>query len=168
MVKRRGKAQSGFTMIEIVVTIAVLGALIIVLIVSQHETTTFDRKNKLDLFTHPDKSAVLVRFRHDVIDCGSIVPSFGGYTTTEKSAVLQKFDPETHKPTFVVWDFREPHTANRVELATDSTILSDWKANEVPDYVLSTYDTGSSVGLRLRAFDESGKPVIDEIVVPRV
>lgn len=157
----------GFSLIELVVVIAILGVLVMVLASVGSDNTRLERRTKIDMFTHPEKGAVIARVRADVTDARRNYPDFGDYTQTPETLILEKPAPPGVPDVHVVWDFREQGLAKRLEF--EGIIQrSEWIARDVPKYVVGTYEMPSGdFAVRLQAVDSQGRIVVDQIVLPR-
>lgn len=162
--------QRGFTLIEIVVTLAIIGILILIFAVSQREALTWDRTNRIDYFRLPDQSAVLTRLRRDILDTVEYSQPFAGYRQTDRTLLLIHFDRDQKERHVIVYDFSTSKKARRIEyLEKDSGApISDWTANETPDYTVNLYNAGTAApGVRILGRGDGGLLVVDQIMVPR-
>jgi prepilin-type N-terminal cleavage/methylation domain-containing protein len=168
LIRRRDR---GFTLIEIVFTLAILGILILILARLEGDTSRFERQLRVDMFTHPEKSAVVSRFRSDVLDSkrDDFPSKFDEFEQKEDVLILKMHVAPKDPAKVVVWDFREAKKAKRLEYA-GSTRQSEWIANEVPKFKVSTYTlpgTTAPYFVRLQAFDSKENLVVDQIALPR-
>jgi hypothetical protein len=165
-----------------VVAVAILGILIMIMMVLQSELLTFDRKTRVDLFTQPDTSMVIHRFRHDVLDAaGYHNGTYEGYKQGDTTLLLDIRDPDTTvRSHVVVWDFSDSTTAHRYEFVNREQ-QSHWFTHAGVMYLISAYrrceekrdpedprpaDCYSPFFVHLTGTDKKGAQVVDEILVP--
>jgi prepilin-type N-terminal cleavage/methylation domain-containing protein len=177
----RETRQRGFSLVELIVTVAIMGILIFMLVALQRELVTFDRKLKVDLFSQPNTSSVLHRIRRDVLNAQRYHPEepYADYEWSETTMLLDypldRAEGAT-KSFVVVWDFTEPDLAKRIELV-DEKVVSEWSTTSGARYELN-YDyricrpteplpsCGGPQFIRLLGYDSKGGLVVDEKVAP--
>jgi len=153
-------AAAGFTLLEALVTLAIAGVLIFMVVMLQSEMFRFDRDFRLNLMTHPELQAVLVRVRRDVLDADS-------YEHSPTSLILAGRDQQK-RPIRIVYDFSEDSRARRLVFNASDEQLSLWMARGVPKLRVTTYPLpDGEVAVRLRGFDRNGDLTVDQVVEPR-
>lgn len=169
--------ERGFSLIEMVVTVAIVGVLVMILVALQRELVLFDRSTRVDLFTQPNTSAVLHRVRRDVLDARNYVDeSYAGYEPGAKILMLD-YPPEQkggEESYVVIWDFSEEGKAKRFEYV-DEQKVSEWSTSAGATYEVGAYQMcapGSGCFgpyfVRLIGTDSKGQMVVDERVAPAV
>lgn len=162
----RVRGARGFTLVEMVVALAVFGVLILIMAFLEHQLAEVERRVELDWFTHPELLAVVSRVRSDVLESESVLGSFGEWSE-DASTLILSMGGEGSGRRVVIYDFSEPGIARRYEFG-GSSLDTTWTANGVPRFEVGAYlfdSTGS--GVALRATDQEGRLVIDRIFVPR-
>lgn len=171
------RSERGFSLIELVVTVAILGFLVMMLVSLQRELVLFDRKTRVELFTQPNTSAVLHRLRRDVLDAKNyVVERHGDYEPNESVLMLDfpRNRRNAQESYVIVWDFSEKGIARRVELV-DEEKVSEWSTESGATYSISAYQIclpdrgcGGPYFVRLLGRDAKGELVVDERVAPAV
>ncbi|MDP9360661.1 MAG: prepilin-type N-terminal cleavage/methylation domain-containing protein [Acidobacteriota bacterium] len=161
--KRRAR---GYTLMEIVVTMALFGVFLFIIVTLTSEMHRNEKKWPINFFTHPEVGSVLARIRRDVFDSISLLDNFDTYTSSPATLIVYTINQDGTAET-VVWDFSKPGEVHRK--AYKATLLSsEWMARSVPIFTSSQQPmpTGQ-VAVRIQAIDKEGKLAIDEIFVPR-
>jgi len=162
----RARGTRGFTLVEMVVALAVFGVLILIMAVLEHHLAQVERRVKLDWFTHPELLAVVSRVRSDILESERVMESFGEWSE-DASTLILSMGGEGSGRRVVVYDFSESGLARRYEFS-GSSLDSTWTANGVPRFEVGAYQFGSTgSGVALRALDQEGRLVIDRIFAPR-
>lgn len=168
MVNRR----RGYTLIEVVVAMAVFGMFIFVILSLTVELARYERKLKIDFFRHPQVIAIVSRMRRDVLDAYGDAPypgTFRGYTQGPKVLIIETLHESGSSQT-IVWDFREPDSVTRS--AYQVGVPRVWLARAMPpdfNASINAVDNPRGVaGVRLQARDAKGNLAIDQIFLPRV
>lgn len=171
------RSERGFSLVELIVTIAILGFLILILVSLERELVLFDRKTRVDLFTQPNTSAVLHRIRRDVLDAKNYVDEAYGEYEPGPSVLLLDFPPSWRKAEesyVIVWDFSEEKKAKRIELV-DGEKISEWATETGAKYEIAAWQActeesgcGGPYYMRLLGHDAKGAIVVDQKVAPAV
>lgn len=167
-VAKRTRSSAGFSLLEIVVVLAILGILIFVLVVSQRETDTYERKHPIDLATLPDKSLVVARVRHDVWDASELPRRYLDYTFDESTLITRREDRETREQITVVYDFSARDKVRRIEYGPNDEQRNEWETHGGPRYHVELMQLGDSYAIRLKGYATSGQLEVDQMIAPRV
>jgi prepilin-type N-terminal cleavage/methylation domain-containing protein len=161
VVKRRG-----FTMMEIVVTIAIFGVFLMIIVSLTLEMRKNEARYPVNFMLHPEVSSVIARLRKDVFDTIYYPAEFQGYSQSKKMLLLYTLRT-TGFATTVVYDFTTKGEVHRKEYNA-TQLVGDWVARGVPTFEVGDYtlETGQDA-TRIRAYDSKGKLAIDEIFLPR-
>jgi hypothetical protein len=150
-----------------VVAVAIFGIFLVVLVGLQGEFLRHDREVRIALFTHPAPLAVMARVRRDVLDSRGYPESLGSWTQTPETLLLDVASDDG-TPRVVVWDFRDPTIARRLELRQGGEQVASWEARAVPHYNIDSWKAPDGrVGVLVTAKDSKGNVVVDQIVTPR-
>lgn len=168
MVKDR--RERGYTMMEIVVVMALFAVFLFILVTLTAEMRRNEKKWPVNFFAHPEVGSVLARVRRDVSDSTLLLPSYDTYTSSLTTLIVYTTSVDRSSTETVVWDFSKPGEVHRK--AYRATVLSsEWVARSVPIFICSSCSKPESVGgeaaVRIQAIDKEGKLAIDEIIVPR-
>jgi prepilin-type N-terminal cleavage/methylation domain-containing protein len=158
--------ERGFTLIEMLVALAIFGLFIAVIGILTHEMYFVQKKWPINYMTHPEVGGVVARVRRDVLDSLYYPAEFEGYTQTKRTLVIYVVGQDGFAKT-VIYDFRGGSEVKRLEYKSKQ-LESTWVAHAVPSFQVDAYtlDTGQDA-VRLTAKDPEGKLAIDQIFVPR-
>lgn len=162
MVRRAG----GYTLMEVVVTLAVFGMLLLIVTILTAEMRANEKRYPVNFLAHPEVGSVMARMRKDIFDTKYYPSAWQGYEQTPRTLILYTLRQTGFAET-VVYDFRAPSEVHRkVYNATEMT--GDWVARGVPDFRISTFtlNTGQDA-VRVTATDSQNRLAIDQIFVPR-
>jgi len=175
-VRRRNGAPSmapagaGYTLLEVIVAMAIFGIFIFIMLSLTKELVTYERKLRVDFTRHPQIIAVIARMRRDVLDATGYPGAYDGYENTPKTLILETltWNGGVQK---VVWDFSTPGVV--VRRSYNVGVMREWKARGVPagfSAAVSIEDAPNpkgADGVHLKALDKYGRIAIDQIFLPR-
>lgn len=170
MVTRR---RNGFTLIEMVVAMAVFGLFLFVIMSLTNELNHYERSLQVNYLRHPQIIAVIARMRRDVLDAYGDKPynvTFDAYENTPKTLVLETLTASGGTET-VMWDFSTPGMV--VRRSKNVGKVREWIARGVPPEftagvgITDVENKRGAPGVRLLAYDTRKQVVIDEIFFPR-
>ncbi len=156
----------GYTLLEIVVTLAVFGIFLWIVVILTAEMRSNEKKYPINYMAHPEVGSVMARLRKDIFDTKYYPAAFQGYSQTPKTLLLYTLRQTGFAET-VVYDFRTRREVHRKAFnATQQT--TDWVARGVPDFQIGSFtlNTGQDA-VRITATDDQNRLAIDEIFVPR-
>jgi len=163
-VVRRRRAR-GYSLMEVVVTMALFGVFLFIIVSLTAEMRRNEKKWPVDFLANPEVGGVLARIRRDVYDSISLPQNFQTYDASPKTLIVYTINQDGTAET-VVWDFSTPGEVHRKAFkATQQT--SEWMTRGVPVFLESAEDVSGHNAVRIRAIDKGGKLAIDEIIVPR-
>jgi len=160
------KRERGYTMMEIVVTLAVFGIFLWIVVILTSEMRANEKRYPINYMAHPEVSAVMARIRKDIFDTKYYPGEWQGYQQTPKTLILYTLRQTGFAET-VVYDLRTPGEVHRKAFnATEQT--TEWVARGVPTFQIGDFklDTGQDA-VRITAVDDQNRLAIDEIFVPR-
>jgi len=163
--------RSGYTLLEMVVAMAIFGIVTFILLSLTKELAFWERRLKLDFLRHPQIIAVISRMRRDVAD-GHTENPYGatapGYGNTPKTLVLWTLNAAGGQET-IVWDFTTPGVVERRDYS--AVDVKVWRARGVPpDFSIESATNPNPygiVGVRIKAVDSRGRVAIDQTFFPR-
>lgn len=166
------KRVAGYTLLEVVVAMAVFGILLSVLAVLTAEMRFYEKRLPVNFMRHPQIISVIERLRRDVLDAHGQAPyrdTHDGYTMSEKTLILESVQRSGGVQT-IVWDFSIPGEVHR--RAYNVGVADHWVARGVPEDFSSVEIgdvgiPGSAYGVRITAKDRNGRIAIDQILQPR-
>lgn len=163
MVRRR---QHGFTLVELLVTLAVFGLFIAIIGILTYEMFNVQQKWPINYMTHPEVGGVVARVRRDVLDSLYYPAEFEGFLQDKRLLIVYVVGQDGYAKT-VIYDFRKPEEVRRLEYKSKE-LESTWIAHGTPTFAVGTYDLpGGQLATRLTAVDPKGRVAIDQIFVPR-
>jgi prepilin-type N-terminal cleavage/methylation domain-containing protein len=156
----------GYTMIEIVVTLAIFGVFLFIIVTLTAEMRRNEKKWPVNFFSHPEVGSVLARMRRDIYDSTARPDNFETYNSSPTTLIVYTINNDGTAET-VVWDFTTPGEAHRK--AFKATMLSsEWTARGLPLFTATTQPMPSGQdAVRIQATDKESKLAIDELIVPR-
>lgn len=165
MVNRRG--ARGFTLMEVVVSTAIFGVILFILVTLTGEMRRNEKKWPINFFSHPEVGGVLARMRRDIDDSTSFPDNFQTYNQSPTTLIVYTINQDGTAET-VVWDFARPGEVHR-KAFTATLLSSEWIAREVPIFLctLEPLSPSDEQSVHIQAIDNLGKLAIDQIFVPR-
>jgi prepilin-type N-terminal cleavage/methylation domain-containing protein len=160
------RAARGYTMMEIVVTLALFGVFLFIIVTMTAEMRRNEKKWPVNFFTHPEVGSVLARMRRDIYDSTARPDNFETYSSSPLTLIVYTINDDGTAET-IVWDFTTPGEAHRK--AFKATLLSsEWMARGLPMFTKTTETMPSGQdAIRIQAVDKEKKLAIDELIVPR-
>lgn len=160
------KRPRGFTMMEIVVTLALFGVFLMIIVTITLEMRKTEKRYPVNFMVHPEVAGLVARMRKDVFDTKYYPATFQSYEQTEKTLILYTLQQTGFAET-VVYDFTTDGEVHRKSYNA-SQLTGDWIARGVPTFKIDAFTLGSGQqAVRITAADKNGKLGIDEIFVPR-
>jgi prepilin-type N-terminal cleavage/methylation domain-containing protein len=165
--------MAGYTLIEILVSMAVMSVVIAIFSILAAEMRSHEKRLPVNMLRHPQVVAVLARLRRDVIDAHGKSPyrnSHDGYTAGKQVLILESVQPNGGVQ-MVVWDFRTPREVRRRSYNVGQ--VTEWVARGLPDSFTNDLliDAiglpGRPWAVRVVAKDSDGRIAIDQILQPR-
>ena len=168
------RAERGYTMLEIVMVLAIFGIFMLILVVVTSEMRGYEKRMPVNFMSHPQVMAVLARMRRDVNDAwiSSAFPDpYPGqqdaYTQSEKTLIIKTFVNGGVQT--VVWDFSKPTEVHRISYNVG--VATEWVARGLPDDFSAKIDSieipDRPYGVRIKAYDKKGMLAVDEYLQPR-
>jgi prepilin-type N-terminal cleavage/methylation domain-containing protein len=164
---------AGYTLLEVVVAMAVFGIFLIVIGILTSEMRAVEKRLPINFMRHPQIASVIVRMRRDVIDAHGVDPypeTFQSYTQTPQTLIVETIQQDGGQQT-IIWDFRTPGEVQRHAYRVG--VRTTWRARGVPDEFSQnlTVDAvefpGRPYAVRFTARDRKGRIAIDQIFQPR-
>ncbi|HEV8657939.1 MAG TPA: prepilin-type N-terminal cleavage/methylation domain-containing protein [Thermoanaerobaculia bacterium] len=165
--------RNGFTLLELVITMAVFGIFLMMLVTLSNEMRGQEKRYPVNFMSHPQVLTVLSRLRRDVLDAFGANPyppsaGNGKYTQSSKTLIIDTFVGGGLQT--VVWDFTTPGEARRISYNVG--VATEWVARGLPpdfDANIDAVETpGHPYGVRIMAVDAKGRRSIDQVLQPRV
>ncbi len=160
------KSERGYTMMEMVVTLAVFGIFLWIIVILTTEMRANEKRYPINYMAHPEVGSVMARLRKDVFDTKYYPAEFQGYAQTPRTLILYTLR-ETGFGETVIYDFRTRGEAHR-KTFNATQLTGDWVARGVPSFQIGSFTLGTGQdAVRITATDEQNRLAIDEIFVPR-
>jgi prepilin-type N-terminal cleavage/methylation domain-containing protein len=159
--------QRGYTMVEIVVAMAIFGIFLFMIILMTAEMDANRKRNPVNFMAHPQIAAVLSRMRRDVEDSRSYPDEVDKYTQGPKTLIVEEL-AEDGSTQYVVWDFSKKEEAHRLTFRVGAQ-TGQWNAYGLPDFEaqIKAYPIGDRYATRIQATDKKGQLAIDQLFTPR-
>lgn len=164
--------RRGFTLIEIVVTLAVFGTFLFIIANLSWEMRAAAKRYPVNFMRNPQVASVLSRLRRDVLDAFGMNPypgssPDGAYSQSNKTLIIQTMVNGGSQT--VVWDFSRPGEVHRI--SWNVGIKTEWVARGLPSDFAANIDAvevaGHPYGVRITASDSNGRLAIDQYLQPR-
>src|SRR5436309_7817822 len=97
--------ERGYTLMEVVVTLAVVGIFLWIVVVLTTEMRANEKRYPINYMAHPEVSSVMARMRKDIFDTKYYPAEWQGVEQTPKTLILYTLTQGGAGET-VVWDFR--------------------------------------------------------------
>jgi len=163
------KGERGYTLLEIVVALALFGVFLLIITQLTREMNGYERRLPINFMAHPQVGAVLARMRRDVSDATApyYPDSCGTYSQSQKTLILYSLQ-STGNAVTVVWDFTKPGEAHRLAYSVGS-LTSNWVARGVPQsFTVTDFPIdGHPDSVRVQAREPIGILAIDQLFQPR-
>ena len=165
---------AGYTLLEVVVAMAVFGLFLAILGVLTVEMRAQEKRLPVKFLRHPQVIVVVSKLRRDVQDAFGSNPypeSYGAYTQSAKTLIVQSVVEQTGGVQTIVWDFRTPGEVKR--RAYNVGVPTDWTSRGLPPEFSNSFEVdavgipGRPWGVRITARDGKGRIAIDQILQPR-
>jgi prepilin-type N-terminal cleavage/methylation domain-containing protein len=162
----RWRRARGYTMLEIVITMALFGVFLFIIVTMTAEMRRNEKKWPVNFFAHPEVGSVLARMRRDIYDSTVRPDNFLTFSSSPLTLIVYTINNDGTAET-VVWDFTTPGEVHRK--AFKATLLSsEWIAGGLPLFTATTEPMPSGQdAIRIQAMDKEKKLAIDELIVPR-
>jgi prepilin-type N-terminal cleavage/methylation domain-containing protein len=159
--------ERGYTLMEIVVAMAIFGIFLFMIILMTAELDANRKRNPVNFMTHPQVSAVVSRLRRDVEDSQSYPSDVDKYEQGPKTLIVEVLaeDGTLEK---IVWDFTKAGQVHRLTFRVGA-LTSQWDAYGLPDFgaQVDAYPIAGQYATRIQAVDEKGQLAIDQLFTPR-
>lgn len=165
--------QRGYTLVEVLVSLAVIGGIVAIFAILAAEMRSHQKRLPINFMRHPQISAVVSRMKKDVLDAHGSDPykaAFNGYTQTPKTLIVESVHENGGVRT-IVWDFREKGIVTRREFNVGVEV--DWVARGLPETLeceigaVDDIPGNAPVAVLFTAKDEEGRIAISQILQPR-
>ena len=163
------RRAAGYTLLEVVIAMAIFGMFLIVLAQVTAEMRHIERRLPLNMHKHPQVVAVLARMRRDVMDSTEYRSSYDAYTSSNKVLIIETLVNGGVQT--VIWDFQTPGEVHRVSY--NAGVPVTWVARGLPlgfsalDIDAIKVNSGSPWAAHITARDAKGRLAIDTILQPR-
>jgi prepilin-type N-terminal cleavage/methylation domain-containing protein len=162
------KRKRGFTLMEVVVSLALFGIFLLIITQMTREMAGYEKRLPVNFMSHPQVNAVLSRLRRDVFDATEpyYPESYETYSQSSKMLILYSLQPTGYAET-VVWDFSKSGEVTRRSFSVGS-MTSEWVARGVPQFTISDFPVPHHPdSVRIKATDQKGSLAVDQLFQPR-
>ncbi len=158
--------QRGFTLVEMLVTVAVFGVFIVIIGTLTYNMFYVQQKWPINYMSHPEVGGVVARVRRDVLDSLHYPGEFEGFVQTKRTLIIYVVGQDGYAKT-IIYDFRKSNEVRRLEYKSKE-LETTWIGRAMPAFEVDDYTLDSGqVAVRLIAKDPEGKLAIDQIFFPR-
>ena len=167
LVVTRRRAR-GYTMMEIVVTLALFGVFLFIIVTMTAEMRRNEKKWPVNFFAHPEVGSVLARMRRDIYDSTARPRQLRNVQQLAADADRLHDQQRRHGRDGGVGFQRRRGEVHRRGVQSDAAVVGvdgAWPAavhGALPESMPSGQDA-----MRIRAVDKEKKLAIDELIVPR-
>jgi prepilin-type N-terminal cleavage/methylation domain-containing protein len=156
----------GYTLLEIVVTLAVFGIFLFIIVVLTADMRANEKRYPVNYMAHPEVGSVMARLRKDIFDTKYYPATFQSYQQTPRTLILYTLQQTGFGET-VIYDLRNQGEVHRLSFNA-SQQTGDWVARGVPQFQIGSFSLGGGRdAVRISATDEQNRLAIDEIFAPR-
>lgn len=170
MVRRRG--ERGFSLLEIVIVLAMFGAFLWIVVVLTAEMVGYEKRLPVNYLAHPQIGGLMARLRRDVSSaCCSYYPdSYATYTQSSNTLIVETLVRSGFSER-VVWDFSTAGEAHRHAFSAGAE-TSHWIARGLPPRIVVAdfpipNKPQKTDSVRIQAYDAKGRLAIDQVFQPR-
>ena len=168
MVRRR--REQGYTLVEMIVSIAVFGIIVAIFAILTSEMRAHQKRLPINFMRNPQISGVVSRLRRDVQDSkGEYLNSHDGYDASGQVLIVKDVLQETGGVRIIIWDFSAPGVVKRREYNVG--VATEWIARGLPESANFEVDavefSARPYGVRIKVSDAEGRLAIDQILQPR-
>jgi prepilin-type N-terminal cleavage/methylation domain-containing protein len=162
------KRERGFTLMEIVVVLAIFGIFIWIITILTADMRAWEKRMPINFMTHPQISGVVSRLRKDVADARwPYYPSSQGTWQQSPTTLILDTLREAGTTETVVWDFSKEGEVTRLAFVAEQQ-QSAWTAHGTPTFKILDFPIVEHPdSVRIQAYDKDGKLAIDQIFQPR-
>lgn len=161
------RRERGYTLVEIVVAMAIFGIFLFMIILMTSEMDKNRKRSPVNFMAHPQVSAVMSRLRRDVEDSQSYPAEVDKYEQGPKTLIVELL-AEDGTIERIVWDFTKAGEVHRLTFRVGA-LTTQWDAYGLPDFQakVKDYPIGDQYATRIQAVDKKGQLAIDQLFTPR-
>lgn len=155
---------AGFTMLELVVAMAIFAVFLAALLELQREAISFDRTIRFEWMRNSYPTAVAARLRKDVQEASSYPASFLHFRQSPQMLLLRR-SADTPVRT-IIYEFDATSARRREYSGEDPT--SYWETRDTPHFFIDAAEgSNGETGVALRGFDRQNRLVVEGSFFPR-
>lgn len=156
--------ERGFSMLELVVAMAIFAVFLVALLELQREAISFDRTIRIDWTPNAYPTSVASRLRRDVQEASSYPAEFLHFRQSPQTLILRR-SAET-PPRTVIYEFDPASSRRREYVGEDPAAF--WEARETPRFIVDAAEgLNGEIGVSLRGFDATNRLVVEGDFFPR-
>ena len=160
------KRERGFTLMEVVVSLALFGIFLLITAELTRQMSGYEKRMPVNFMTHPQVAGVVSRLRRDVLDSTIYPDSYDTYEQGPTTLILEAVQPSGFTET-IVWDFSVKDEVRRRAFSVGN-MTSEWVARGVPKFKVADFEIPAHPdSVRIIATDPKGRLAIDQIFQPR-